>query len=140
MHGRISDSYDKTSCTIHCMREINCYKKPLGPPHDTNKYPSRRLTCIPKLSPKMPCISRSCALQRNFQCNWAVWFTASVLLHLSLLSEQTAIAQCEQVICPPADCTDPIRLNGECCPICLDPRKRPRLYGIAHVKILCIFM
>ncbi|CAI8037230.1 Chordin [Geodia barretti] len=33
----------------------------------------------------------------------------------------SAIAQCDQVICPPADCPNPIRFAGQCCDICIPP-------------------
>lgn len=36
-------------------------------------------------------------------------------------SLQTTIAQCEEVQCQPASCDNPIRLDGQCCPICIEP-------------------
>jgi hypothetical protein len=36
-------------------------------------------------------------------------------------SPQTTIAQCEEIQCEPASCDNPIRLDGQCCPICVEP-------------------
>ena len=39
-----------------------------------------------------------------------------------LLSDpQTTIAQCQEIQCEPASCDNPIRLDGQCCPICVEP-------------------
>ena len=45
---------------------------------------------------------------------------AATILFLSS-QPQSAIAQCDQVICPPADCSNPIRFLGQCCDICISP-------------------
>ena len=39
------------------------------------------------------------------------------------LSEQTTIAQCQEIQCEPVTCANPIRLDGQCCPICVQPGK-----------------
>ena len=37
------------------------------------------------------------------------------------LTEKTTIAQCEEIYCPPTECRAPIRLDGECCAVCIEP-------------------
>lgn len=36
-------------------------------------------------------------------------------------SEQTTIAQCQEIQCEPVTCASPVHLDGECCPICIAP-------------------
>ena len=38
-------------------------------------------------------------------------------------SLQTTIAQCEEIQCQPVSCDNPITLDGQCCPICVEPGK-----------------
>ena len=38
-------------------------------------------------------------------------------------SLQTTIAQCEEIQCQPVSCDNPITLDGQCCPICIEPGK-----------------
>ena len=52
--------------------------------------------------------------------NSAMMLAAVIFLIFSSQS-QSAIAQCDQVICPPADCPNPIRFAGQCCDICIPP-------------------
>lgn len=59
----------------------------------------------------------NCASPQLFY--WGRLTISGVMLFLSL--QQTAIAQCEQVICPPVNCLNPLRFSGECCAICLQP-------------------
>ena len=37
------------------------------------------------------------------------------------LTKKTTIAQCEEIYCPPTECRAPIRLDGECCAVCIEP-------------------
>ena len=59
--------------------------------------------------------------------------TALLLLLISPVSlfaapyvsdSQTTIAQCQEIQCEPVSCANPVRLDGQCCPICIEPGKR----------------
>lgn len=66
-----------------------------------------------------------CASTQQFY--WGRFGVAFIALFLSS-QQQTAIAQCEHVICPPAGCQDPIRIDGECCDICLLPPSKLQFF------------
>lgn len=44
----------------------------------------------------------------------------------------TTIAQCEEIKCDAPDCPNPIRLDGECCPICIAPDIQPGPQGCLY--------
>lgn len=44
-------------------------------------------------------------------------------------SQQTSLVQCTQVICPKLNCSNYIKLPGECCSICINSKASLLLYG-----------
>ena len=48
------------------------------------------------------------------------WLSSLLAAPLSI-HEQSTVAQCEETQCEPVDCANPIRLNGACCPVCVEP-------------------
>lgn len=72
----------------------------------------------------MPLTSKCAAnvAQRSLQ-QLTLCLTVLLLLYplATPMPTQTTIAQCEEINCPPANCSNPIRLDGECCPICIAP-------------------
>ena len=42
---------------------------------------------------------------------------------LNDVNKQNAVSHCNETQCPEVECSDPIRLDGECCLQCINPGK-----------------
>lgn len=53
---------------------------------------------------------------------------------------QNVIPLCEEMQCPELQCRHPARLNGECCPICVEPgmKMQDKVALIMHIHVLYI--
>ena len=50
--------------------------------------------------------------------------TLSLSLHLYVAAAadvQNVVPLCEETHCPPLDCENPIRVDGQCCAVCMQP-------------------
>ena len=57
-----------------------------------------------------------------------------------LLSDpQTTIAQCQEIQCEPASCDNPVRLDGQCCPICVEPGIYIYIYESLNHYSVCVY-
>lgn len=52
----------------------------------------------------------------------------------SIRLSQTTIVQCENVHCPPTNCSNP-EPTGQCCPVCLEPGKYFRVTAKSTLRL-----
>ena len=79
---------------------------------------------------RCPC-AKMARILHSIGCALALLFSFTVLFPLFSMAApgtrprrstiQTTIAQCEEIKCDLPDCPNPIRLDGECCPVCIQP-------------------